>query len=249
MRSNATQFKGLDQVLEAYEMNDMAAWSLWNGQDLMFASNAKDIGTGADELRQAIEMLQKGKSEAAYTLKVYEVAPGKILSNTPYSRAFKFHLFDGNESRSPQADRANSVMGAINSRFEEMQATVMERLFDKLDAEDAEDAKPLKPEGIMGIVDGLLQNPQIQMAVANKIGALITGLFGMTPGPQAIAGIPKAGDNNIPAAALSEEQEEKIDQALEILAKVDSQIGDTLLKIAAIARDQPSKYAMYKGLL
>src|ERR1700743_479275 len=248
MRSNATQFKGIEQVLAAYLMNDMAAWSLWNGPDLMFASEAEDMDTGPDELRQAIEMLQKGSSEAAYTLKVYKNSPGEIRSNTPYSRAFKFHLFDGTESRSPQADRHNTVMGAINSKFEEMQAAIMGRILDKIEEEDEDEAAPEKPGGLMGVINGLLENPQIQTVVAQRLGSLITNLLGIPQGPQAVAGIepPKEGQ---PAAPLSQEQEDKIDEALEILASCDPELGDHLLKIAAIARDTPGKYKMYVTML
>lgn len=248
MRSNAIQFRGVDQVLEAYEMNDMSSWSIWNGPDLMFASESDDIDSGADLLKQSIAMLQKGGSDAAYTLKVYKDPPGEIKSNTPYSRAFKFALFDGEGSRSPQATRTNNVLGAINDRFQEMQTAILDRVLAKIDHEDEEDAKPEKAPGLMGVINGMLENPQIQMLVANKLGALITGWLGIPSGPQAVAGIEPSA-NNEPPPPLSEDQETKIDQALEILAARDPELGDHLLKIAAIARDTPGKYQMYITML
>ncbi len=248
MRSNAVQFKGIDQVVEAYEMNEMASWSIWNGPNLMFAYEDDAMDEGAKMLKQAIEMLQKGQSEGAYTLKVYKDAPGEIRSNTPYSRAFNFHLFGEGETKSPQAARANNIIGVINDRFQEMQATILGRVLDKIDAEDEEDAKPEKAAGLMGMINGLLENPQIQIAVANKLGAFVTGLLGIPQGPQAIAGI-NPGTNNQPPVSLSAEQEDKINQAIDILAACDPQLGDNLLKIAAIARDSPGKYSMYVSML
>lgn len=248
MRNNAVQFKGIDQVIEAYEMNDMPSWSVWNGQNLMFAYEEEDINKGAAMLKQAVEMLQKGQSEGVYTLKVYKDPPGEIRSNTAYSRAFNFHLFEEGGSKSPQAVRSNNILGVINDRFQEMQATILDRVLDKIDREDEEEDKPAKAPGLMGVINGMLENPQIQIAVANKLGALITGLLGIPQGPQAIAGINQQA-NSQPPTPLSEEQENKINQAIDILAAVDPLIGDNLLKIAAIARDTPGKYQMYVSML
>lgn len=249
MKSNAIQFWGEDQVVGAYEMNEMAPWSMWNGQAMMFVYDGDDINEGAQILAQTMEMLRKGGSSACFTLKVYEDLPpgGKIKSKTDYSRSFNFSVFDSANATTGYQQKQNTVIGALESRFNELQTSMLERIYEKMDAEDEEEKHPPKEGGVIGMVSGLLDNPQFQEMAISKLSQLIGNWMGSSS-PGAIAGIEQPqreqGEN-----LLTEEQAGKVDQAIDILCRYDPLLGDNLLKVAQIARENQGKYKMLTGML
>jgi hypothetical protein len=244
MRS-AVMFRGLKQVMKAYMANEIAAWSIWCGKSMPFRYEGDDLTEGGQQLKQAINMLKEGGSEAGYQLRVYDHLPsGKILSNTPDNGSFSFGLFDYDGEKSPYQQRTNSVLGAVNDKLEAFQAAWMEKILDKVKQDEEEEAQPAKPGGMMGFVGAMLDNPQIQ-------GMLMQKIFGwLNPGermPGAIGGI----DQGQPAepVSVSQEQLDKLNEAIDILIAHDPNIGDHLQKIARIARDEPGKYKMFAAML
>jgi len=245
MKSNGVQFRGEEQVLKAYQMNDMGPWSLWQGNNMPFVSEEDDVNAGADLLRQAMAMLKEGGSEATYTLRVYKKIPeGGIRSNTPFDRSFNFSIYNPGAVGSPFQQRTSAVIGVMNARFEEMQANIMERLLDKLDKEDEDEEAEKKkgPGGVVGMLNGLLENPQIKDLLMKKVADLIGSFLGTSPTVGAIGSLP--GMEQPVPLSLEEEQITKIKEAVAILAQHDKKIGDHLLKLAALARDNPHKYKM-----
>jgi hypothetical protein len=250
MKSNAIQFRGQEQVMKAFEMNNMPNWSIWNGQNMMFVGDEGDISENADLLLQAMEMLKDGGSEAAYTLKVYKTVPnGGIKNNTPWDRSFNFSIYNSNSPGSPFQQRTNAVLGVIDQRFEQLKADMLERVFDKIDKEDAEEEEAAKkgPGGFIGMVNGLLENPQIKEVLMSKVAEFVGNILGTNKAVGAIGALPEK--NNAVGLHLEADQIEKINQAIAILAEHDPKIGDHLLKLAALARDNPSKYKMGLSML
>jgi hypothetical protein len=250
MKSNGVQFRGEEQVLKAYEMNDMAPWSLWQGQNMPFVSEEESMSAGAEYLQQAMSMLKEGGSEATYTLRVYKTVPaGGIRNNTPFDRSFNFSIYNPGSVGSPFQQRQSAVIGLMNTRFDEMQAAFMGRVFDKLDKEDEEEEAESRkgPGGIVGVINGLLENPQIKEVLMSKVADFVGNLLGTNKQVGAIGALPDR--NNAVGLHLEQDQIEKINEAIAILAANDPKIGDHLLKLAALSRDNPSKYKMGLSML
>jgi hypothetical protein len=105
-------------------------------------------------------------------------------------------------------------------------------LTEKMEASD-DDESP-KRSGIAGMLNGMIENPDIQRAIASKIMGWI-GVNVPARGPAKVAGM--AGQS-----VLLPGQPEKVQQALNILAGCDPELGDHLLGVAKIAQDDPGKY-------
>ena len=245
MRSSAVQFRGPKQVVEAYMVNDMAGWSIWpTARDMMFAYEGGDMDEGASLLRQTITRLREGGSEAAYTLKVYDDLKKntKITTATPASRSFQFGLYELEGDDTPYQKRQLSTMGALERRFEVMQDQFMTKVLRKMDEDEKREAEPEKPGGLAGILNGFLDHPGVKEALISKVMGWVGNL--MAPGSPRPVPAQVAGLEGESPAVVSPEQYKKLEQAISILAKADPEIGDHLLSLALIARDNPKKYAM-----
>lgn len=250
MRNNGVTFKGADQVIKAYEMNEMPVWSIWSGNNMPFVSEEEDLSAGADMLKQALDMIAAGGSESTYTLKVYKsVPPAGIKSNTPWDRSFNFSIFNPGAVGSPFQQRTNTMLGAIDERFMEMKTDLLGRIMDKLDKEDEEEENK-KPGGIIGFLNGFLEDPQIKQVISQQIGRWVGGFLNPSSPVAAIGGIEQPTTPMQPTQInLPDDQVQKINQAISILAAHDNKLGDHLLKLAAIARDNPGKYKMALTML
>lgn len=245
MRS-AVMFRGLKQVMDAYIANDIPAWSISSGKHMPLKYEGDDMTEGTQMLKAAFNMLKKGGSEAAYTLRVYDHLPsGKILSNTPDSGSFSFGLFDYDGEKSPYQQRTNSVLGAVNDKLEAFQAAWMEKILDKVKQDEEEEAQPAKPAGVMGFLGAMLDNPQIQQMLFHKI---FTWLNPGQPAPAAIGAV-EQGQTTTAQVTLTQDQVDKLNAAVDILMTCDPNLGDHLMKIAVIARDNPGKYNMFAAML
>jgi hypothetical protein len=242
MRSSSVQFRGVKQVLNAYVQNDMPGWSLWwSPRDLMAKYEGGSMQEGKDQLEAALNLLTEGGSEASYMLRVYEDLPKgqKINSATPYSGSFNFGLFDYQGGRSvgdmsPYQQRQSAVMGQIDARFQELQDKYLGKIIAKMEEDDKEEDE--KPSGIMGVIGSLLENPSVQQALMAKLSGWL-GSPSMLPAPAQVAGVGEG-------PKISQEQYDKLAEAVNILAGCDPLIGDHLLELAKIARDNPKKYKM-----
>lgn len=239
MRNTAVLFRGKSAVVDAYIANDIPAWSIWNGpQQLIFKYDGDDLTTGEDLLKQAIEKLRRSGSEAALTLKVYSDIKGGIKSNTPFDNSFTFSLYDPTEGGSPYQQNRTAVQQELDDMREEIR---------QLKAEPVEEEEPEKKGAvgaIMGVIEKMLAEPEIRQAVMGFVVSKIRSFVNPFK-PQPVATM---GAVDTPQASawdtLSEDQKTKLNQAVEILMQCDKEIGDHLLGLAMIAKNDPGKYQM-----
>lgn len=231
-------FRGRDQVLRAYEMNDIGPWAIWLGKEMVAADESKDVTDGLPMLDQALELLGKGGSESVFVLRVYEPGTKKLNYTTPPSRGFPFRLYD--EGASPF--QSNQRM--INDQQAEI-ARLQAALYEKNQEPDEEEEKEEKEVGFIG---QLLKDPdmkrELMMGIrylAHECVAGIKNKLGMAKQPATMAGVP--------GGPPSQEQIDKINAALDILEAADPLLGDHLLAIARIAKDNPGQYNMLITML
>lgn len=82
---------------------------------------------------------------------------------------------------------------------------------------------------------GMLNSPQIQGVLANALAGFLQKIISPADAKQ--------------ASALSGVQDDKISQAIEILKQYDPEIGDSLLKLAALAQNDPGQFKMLLQML
>ena len=245
MRSTTVAFRGVSQVVAAYEANGMPAWAICNGDCIMFADETGNIEEGTNSLRDMLKKMQQGGSEAQFTLRVYELLPkGKILSNTPCSRSFGFKLYESDEDSPFQSGRRNYAREAD----EKIRALEVEIAKLRLEIEEAEEPEP--EGGINGFIAGIATDPMFKQMVMQGIAGLVQKIVPMPMRqPAAVAGIANGQEGQVMPSVLKDGQLEKIHGALDLLCTRDPDLGDHLQKLASIALTNPQQFQWLLGML
>jgi hypothetical protein len=244
MRSTTVVFRGCTQVIEAYQANDIGPWAIVNGSTILCADEADSVADGARTLEEALKRLQIGNSRASFDLKVYKLKPGQeILPNTQEYRGFRFSLYADNEMTPYENGRQNGLV-IYEERFQAMQKEITELKDALAKAEEAEEDE--KPSSVNAMISGILEMPNVKQALSMKLIGLIDKIVPMNLGgaarPAAIAGI-EGG------SLLDSEQQQKVQQAVNILCTRDTKLGDHLLGVANIAVTNPDQYKWLIGML
>jgi len=166
--STSVQFRGRDQVIAAYEAKEIASWSMWQGRAMLHKCFTNDMGEGLEALNTWINMLGTS-SNAVYTLKVYEDAPGgRITDATPCDGSFNFRL-------NMEEQTITNVQYYVSvAELKKEVAELRQRL-------DADDDEPPDEDGFEKI-GRIMQIPIIQAAIG-KILNIEPGKLGKVSGP------------------------------------------------------------------
>jgi hypothetical protein len=229
--SKAVQFRGINNVIQAYENMDIGPWGLFQGSQFLMKYEGSDVDAGADLLKQYLNTLDLRSSDGnTYTLCIYDSPGVKINNATKYDASFNFRLVDN------FADHQDSKIGSVY----EQRLSGIEQSLKALTA-DPEPEELSAKDKFFGMVSTILEHPEVQRALAVKVvtimdslGDSITGIF-KKPAQYA----PAAIGNVAPPAA---DENAKLQEAVTILVTVDNQLGTHLLQLAKIAQADPKKY-------
>jgi hypothetical protein len=244
MRSTTIVFRGTAQVIEAYQANDIGPWAIVNGQTILCADESETVAEGVKTLEEMLKRLQQGNSRASFDLKVYKLKPGQeIVPNMPEYRGFRFSLY-GDDEMTPYEHGRKQGMVVYDERFAEMTREIAELKAALAKAEEEEEEE--KPSSVNAMISGILNMPDVQRALSMKLIGLIDKVIPMNMGgasrPAAIAGV---GGGSL----LDPEQQQKVQQAINILCSRDAKLGDHLLGVANIAVTNPAQYDMLIKML
>ena len=248
-------FRGLAEVVAAYEANDVAPWAIVNGNDILCADSPETVAEGAQMLTETLERLREGNCRAAFDLKVYKVKAGTdIEPSMKHYRAFRFSLYEELEMTPYEAGRKRALSegegkyAILQKEIDELKAT--------LAGYQAEDSSPEKPDTIGSIISGFLEDPMIKQALTMRMVGLIDHVIPLRSvnRPAAVAGInqPRTmGPTTTQPGAnvLDAEQQQKAQAALNTLCGIDPKLGDHLAAIARIAISDPNQYNWLVGKL
>jgi hypothetical protein len=244
MRSTTVVFRGISQVVEAYEANDVAAWAIVNGETILCADNPTSVAEGKKMLEETLQRLNRGNSRAAFDLKVYKIKPGEdIMPRTQEYRGFRFSLYEDSEM-TPFEHGRKTATEMYDARFAEMQKEIKELKDALAEAEESEVKE--KPGSAMGMISGILELPNVKQALSMKLVGLIDKIvpLNIAARPAAVAGVP-TGE----ASLLDADQQQKVQQAVYILCSKDAKLGDHLLAIANIAATDIKQYNKLTAML
>jgi hypothetical protein len=243
MRSTTVVFRGIGQVVEAYEANDIGPWAIANGDCILCADNVATTAEGRQSLEETLERLHRGNSRAQFDLRVYKIpADQEITSKTPHLRGFRFSLYEDSEM-TPYEHGRKKGMEEYDGKFQVMQQEIAELKLALAKAEE-EEVSEERDNSIGAIIGGLLEMPAIKQALQFKLVGLIDKIIPMNTQqrPAAIAGIEGQ-------SLLDADQQQKVQQAVNILCTKDARLGDHLLGVARIAAENPGQYALLVNML
>lgn len=230
----SVQFRGIDNVLRAYESNAVAPYALFQGTQLLSKSEDQSLENNKALLSELLNRLNNEDNVATYTLCVYDdLKDGeKIKNNTKYDGSFNFKL---NDSMQDYKSQRSAGMGAIMERLEAIEANQNRK-------NEIEETEPEEKSG-WAAIGKLIEHPDVQRAIAGKFVAILDGITNLFPGANKVFPSPSfPAQIGAVTKTLSGEQTEKLNHAIEFLSTVDPLLGDHLYSIAVVARQDPAKY-------
>lgn len=236
---------GTDGVLDWFDsVVKTPFFSVWNGKQICYSWSDNDLEKGRDMLEGNLRIFENNKVGDPFILKLHPALDKNdlITDKSPVYASLNFRVFDS------YALPLGSQTGAI--AFENNPK--LQALSDKVDKltlliQDNDNQPDEDQPGLMGSINKVLQMPGVSDAVAPLIGA-ITNMV-LKSMNIAIPESPLPSYNGGTISGISEDQESKINQALDILEQIDPNLGDSLLRLAAIAQKDPNKFKTLLSML
>jgi hypothetical protein len=242
MAVNKAWLVGPDAVCSWYEEmaeDNSPYYSVWEGKYLRFSYGRDDVAAGSEILRRNMESGKNAGSSDAMILKLHDVPLPKgtgITDKTPYSGSVVFRCCGIEDDATAVYNL--SGLGAIERRLKALEGV----------GED----KEMKEGGVMGMLNGILMNPQVGPVVAQAAIGAVFGIInkflpgvlpspGGQPGPApTMAGIPNPP---IPATPVNS-QEKNFDWAMDTLEAACPDIEQDLIKFAELSQKNPELFKM-----
>jgi hypothetical protein len=245
MRSSVIALRGQDQVISAYTTNDMSAWAICNGKDIMFADEAATIEDGQALLTEVLQTLRKGGSRGVFTLRVYELeGKEKIKSNTPFSRSIPFLLWD-DENEDPYRQGRNAYSREADEKIANLQKEI-DLLKEQL--EESDDRQEQRT-GIDGFIAGIVEDPIMKQTLVRALAGIVSRIVPMPQQAASVAGIEQVQPQQVLQSVLLPGQPEKVQQAINMLCAKDQELGDHLLKLGNLAFNNQEQFQWMIGML
>jgi hypothetical protein len=236
----SVQFRGIDNAVTAYGNMEIPRWGLFQGSQFLMKYSGTSMKEGSELLSQYLNALDQRSADAnTYTLCIYDTDE-KINSATKYDASFNFRLVDNID-----AYNSNKMSGLVENRI----AGIEEKL--NLLLADPEPEEPTAKDQLFGALGKILEVPQIQHALANKLLGIIDGVGNTLSGLFTSPGQPsqRAAIGTVTTGAAEMDETTKLQTAVGILAGIDPQLGTHLLHLANVAAKDPKKYEQLISML
>lgn len=233
----SVQFWNIDDAIDGFDRTGCQIWAIKDGRRLIFK------GSGKDELREWLDLMNGTPSRATYTLAYFSkmIDADDVNDKTAYDGSFNFKLQDPAEV----AVRGGYVSGygGGNSALYSKIAALEAKVDDLLKGQTSEE-----PENRLGIIGEIISHPVIAPMIPliiEKIASLLT----IQPAEQAppipnqlrkVSGITASADID---------QDRLIREAIPKLKAADSRLGEHLSKLAGMAENDPNSFGYILKML
>jgi hypothetical protein len=233
-----------DEVIAYYENSDAVTFRCFAGTKpdpayLRYAFEETDMGMkaeGVEQLRGAVaKILSNKKNTNPYLLEVVHKAKGKGHKAVTTNITFQLNEIPSFGSMQQFQGGSDPALLQVLKGIGETNNLILS----KLNAEEEEE-----PGALTGMpknpLIGMIERPEIQNVLASALGEFLKKTFKLNSNAPSNDHLLMSGLNGVNM------QDEKIQQAVQILKKHDPEIGDTLLKLAQLAENNPD---YFKNLL
>lgn len=232
--AQVVHFNGIDGVVNAFIKKGIPYYAIISDKEILHSNQEPmEIEEAADQMREFLEMLTPSGNHV-YSLKIYNEPPaGGITEKTPPNFGLKFRLFElptsSAEWVNSKLERRISGQQPSNEIISRL-AAIEQKLQDQdIEEEDEEEEEP-QPQGLMGMINGIVERPEIQAALMGWIAKIIQPT---TPAPTgAIAGIPGS-----------------LEDSLSILKSADPDLESDLALLAKLAKENPAQFNFLLSML
>jgi hypothetical protein len=233
---NKAFLTGTDAVMQWYDQNAKTTfWSVNDAKgDILFYYSGVDENEAREHLENNLRMAEQQGVEATLTLRIHPKMPksgyfekkdtGMVVT---HFRPTAFNPISYHPMNQMGYTNQPNLMNEISALRSEIAALKMQQEMD-----DDEDDEP-EEENFLA---GLMKQPQVQTMILSQLSSL----FAPTQKVTHVAGILDEAEND---------QDEKINEAIERLKKHDTQLGDDLLRLCEIAEQDPMQWKMLLKML
>jgi hypothetical protein len=222
MATTIVTHRGIDQLQSLFKLRDTPYYSVWIGKSKLFENTISDMEEAERNLINNLQAPLQNGTTAVFTIKFYKKVIQDKEENDILAMEIGENNFRLNEFDGMSGPPENRQPYVRNNEL----LNEIKRLHDRLDILENEESE----DPGQNVLGSLLGNPAIQEVLSGVLANLLT--------PKVAAGIAGVNDND-----------EKIIRALEILKKADPSLGDHLLKLAAIAQNNPGQFNMLLKML
>lgn len=211
-------FVGLDNVIQAYRNQEIAAYAIFSYNQFLFKYEGDDLNEGEAMLRGWADLLA-GENWGHHTMRVYDDPKPKITAKKDYDGSFNFQLQENpNKVGGIRDNAAISQIAALKKRIEEL---------------EAEDDEP----SFLDKVGAAMEHPALAPFIPMLTEKVATLFFGPDPDAQVAGPTPTLG-NDLQA----------INAAVHKLMQHRNDTADLLTKIALMAERKPQMFTMYVNM-
>jgi hypothetical protein len=227
-------YHGIDKIIAAFKQNDMPYYSVqWKeGKkvlSLSFNNTIDDIDSAAEKLQNYLSSLNTASGDEYY-LQLWDEVPEKKERINDGDVTYKFVLRSLPYTPEQYEERSQQFTENRNTRWNELMSRIsaIEEKISEPEEEDEEEEE--ENLSMAGIINQLIQKPEIQTAIMGYIGNLFTKQ------PIAVAGVP---DTEL----LS------LEQSLQILSKHTKDLEGDLKLLADMAEKNPTQFKFLLSML
>jgi len=250
--AEAVQMRGTPLILAAFDRIDISAWGLFYKERCLFRCAGEDLQESRAQLQGFLKQLEQSNTTTIYSLRFYEEVKDKkkIKPGLEPDYAYNVTLFNDEDYPAPGAVSRQSGYSLLMQELQDVKAQLAIR--QKEDEEEGDD----EPEQVgsvgsrlLAFLDKLLDNPVVEQKIGQLASGWLDNLLTTPSIPITMNGQPREAGamGSVPGAAteqpmITQEQAQKIQTSIEILAAADPQLGDHLEKIAQLAQKNPNRY-------
>ena len=246
-----TQFRGTPAMMKAFCNVKIAAWAVFYDKQLLHKFAGTSFQESEQELSQLLKGMEGSNTSATYTLCLYEGVKERkqIKPSTEPDFSYNFTLFDNDEYLSPGTVSRREGYALILDKLSTLETKVeLQAAKDLEEQDDGKEEIGSVQTTALGAINKILDNPKVQQHIGDKFCDFIDNIFSTSKNP-AMEGQTKQlaasmGDvqTNEPITQITQEQADKINNSVQILAGLDPNLGDNLERIANLAQKNPKKY-------
>lgn len=217
----SVQFNHVENVINAYELRAIAAFSIYQGKQLLLKYEGESIEQGAALLNEFLPNLSG--SAAIYTLCIYEEFEGRINDKTPYHGSYNFKFIENTPSYNQSSTMLQSVESKINALSEKLDRLEVERELN-VDSDSALNG--------MDRIGAILSHPLIERLIPVVMGFIQPKIDGEPKQLAVMNGIETA------KGEISTELREAVIYMLMATNKSEA----ALIKLGTVAKNNPDKF-------
>jgi hypothetical protein len=245
--AKAVHFKGRPVIMKAFSNVQLSAWAIVQDNRLLYKCAEAKVDESETMLEEFLKSLERSNSGAIYELRLYEEVKDrkKIKLSLEPDFSYNFTLFDPEEYPAPGTITRREGYARLEDKLDALDAKIA--LLKEEQQEDEEDSVGAPPpeSALERMLNKILEQPKAQDKIGEIFCGLVDKLFSSNTEPMAenkqIHAMGNVNDN-APIKEITQEQLQKIQQAVEILAGIDPGFGDNLMKIAQLAQNNLKKY-------